>query len=178
MVILNLSGDVALSGNGTAFGNSAASWSDAPPGTIIQVVQNIQGIGQVDSSDTTEYDIGLNCTITPQRADSKILIHANWSGIQEGAFLIDYYLNRGTTHIHMYQTYQGTGSWTVSFPNMMYLDSPATTSAVTYKITALVGSGHDLRTNYNATTSDDTTVHGELTGIGSRGTMILMEVAG
>ena len=148
-------------------------------GGIIQVVQNVQGIGQVNSSGTSEYDIGLNCTITPQRSDSKILINANWPAIQEGAFMINYYLNRGTTHIHEYQTYQGTGSWTVAYPNMMFLDSPATTSAVTYKITAMVGSGHDLRTNYNASNSgsDDTTVHGELTGYGSRSTMILMEVS-
>ena len=148
-------------------------------GGIIQVVQNVQGIGQVNSSGTSEYDIGLNCTITPQRSDSKILINANWPAIQEGAFMINYYLNRGTTHIHEYQLYQGTGSWTVAYPNMMFLDSPATTSAVTYKITAMVGSGHDLRTNYNASNSgsDDTTVHGELTGYGSRSTMILMEVS-
>ena len=149
-------------------------------GGIIQVVQNIQGINQVNSPGDSEYDIGLNCTITPQRSDSKILINANWPAIQEGAFYINYYLNRGTTHIHEYQLYQGTGSWTVAYPNMMFLDSPATTSAVTYKITAMVGSGHDLRTNYNASNSgsDDTTVHGELTGYGSRSTMILMEVSG
>ena len=149
-------------------------------GGIIQVVQNVQGIGQVNSSGTSEYDIGLNCTITPQRSDSKILINANWPAIQEGGFTIDYYLNRGTTHIHMTQVYQGTGSWTVAYPNMVYLDSPSTTSAVTYKISAKVTSGHDLRTNYNLTdsSSDDTAVHGELTGYGSRSTMILMEVSG
>tara|TARA_B100000902_G_scaffold83475_1_gene88057 strand:+ start:568 stop:1071 length:504 start_codon:yes stop_codon:yes gene_type:complete len=147
-------------------------------GGIIQVVQNIQGMGQVNSSSTSEYDLGLSCTITPQRSDSKILINANWSAIQEGAFVIKYYLSRGTTHIHMYETYQGTGSWTVSFPNMMYLDSPATTSAVTYKISAQVASGHDLRTNYDSNSSDNSTVDGELTGIGSRSTIILMEVSG
>ena len=38
MGTLNLSSGVALSANGTAFGNSAASWSDAPPGTVIQTV--------------------------------------------------------------------------------------------------------------------------------------------
>ena len=148
-------------------------------GGIIQVVQNVKGINQVNSSTygTSEYDLGLSCTITPQRSDSKILVNANWPAIQEGAFMINYYLNRGTTHIHEYQVYQGTGSWTVAYPNMMFLDSPATTSAVTYKITAQVASGHDLRTNYNASSSDDTTVHGELTGYGSRSTMILMEVS-
>lgn len=147
-------------------------------GGIIQIVQNIQGIGQVNSSgSTSEYDLGLSCTITPHRSDSKILINANWPAIQEGAFLIDYYLSRGTTHIHMYQVYQGTGSWTVSSPNMVYLDSPATTSAVTYKISTKLDGG-DHRTNYNATSGDDTTVHGELTGYGSRSTMILMEVSG
>jgi len=147
-------------------------------GGIIQVVQNIQGIGQVTSSGTSEYDLGLNCTITPQRSDSKILVNANWCAIQEGAFYVNYYLNRGTTHIHEYQTYQGTGSWTVAYPNMMFLDSPATTSAVTYKITAQVTSGHDLRTNYNSGSGDDGTVHGALTGYGSRATMILMEISG
>ena len=148
-------------------------------GGIIQVVQNVQGIGQLNSSGTSEYDIGLNCTITPHRSDSKILINANWPAIQEGAFAIDFYLSRGNTHIHMTQVYQGTGSWTVSYPNMVYLDSPATTSAVTYKISAKVTSGHDLRTNYNYTnsSSDDSAVHGELTGYGSRSTMILMEVS-
>ena len=146
-------------------------------GGIIQVVQNVLGIAQLNSSGTSEYDINLNCTITPQRSDSKILINANWPSIQEGAFLIDYYLSRGTTHIHMYQVYQGTGSWTVSSPNMMYLDSPATTSPVTYKISTKLDGG-DHRTNYNATSSDDTTVHGEITGYGSRSTMILIEVSG
>ena len=149
-------------------------------GGIIQVVQNVQGIGQVNSSGTSEYDIGLSCTITPHRSDSKILINANWPCIQNGNFTTDFYLNRGTTHIHMTQLYTSTGSWTVAYPNMMYLDSPSTTSAVTYKISAKVTSGHDLRTNYNLTnaSSDDTAVHGELTGYGSRSTMLLMEVSG
>ena len=148
-------------------------------GGIIQVVQNVQGIGQVNSGTygTSEYDIGLNCTITPQRSDSKILISANWPCIQSGTFTTNFYLNRGTTHIHMTQLYSSTGSYTVAYPNMMYLDSPSTTSAVTYKISTKLNGG-DHRTNYNASSSDDTTVHGELTGYGSRSTMILMEVSG
>ena len=152
-------------------------------GGIIQVVQNVQGIGQVNSSgSTSEYDLGLNCTITPHRSDSKILIHANFCAIQNGSFGIQYFLNRGTTHIHEYEIYTSTGSWTVSYPNMMYLDSPSTTSAVTYKMTCKVNSGSSgvHRSNYNYTNSgnDDTTVHGDLTGYGSRSTMILMEVSG
>ena len=148
-------------------------------GGIIQVVQNVQGQGQINSPGNSEYDIGLNCTITPQRADSKILINANFPAIQEGAFALDYYLCRGNTHIHMYQVYQGTGSWTVSYPNMMYLDSPNTTSAVTYKITAhaRIGTAGAHRTNYDYDGADNN-VHGELTGYGSRATMILMEVSG
>ena len=80
----------------------------------------------------------------------------------------------------MTQLYSSTGSYTVAYPNMMYLDSPSTTSAVTYKISAEVTSGHDLRTNYNLTdaSSDDSAVHGDLTGYGSRSTMLLMEVSG
>tara|TARA_A100001035_G_scaffold110785_1_gene86890 strand:- start:29 stop:538 length:510 start_codon:yes stop_codon:yes gene_type:complete len=149
-------------------------------GGIIQVVQNVQGIGQVNSGTygTSEYDIGLSCTITPHRSDSKILINANWPAIARGQFYPNFYLSRGTTHIHEYQTYMNQNDWQCFYPNMVFLDSPATTSAVTYKITAQVTSGHDLRTNYNKSSGDDTTVHGELTGYGSRSTMILMEVSG
>ena len=64
----------------------------------------------------------------------------------------------------------------------MLYDSPSTTSAVTYKITAhaRTGTAGAHRTNYNYTNSgsDDTAVHGDLTGYGSRSTMILMEVSG
>ena len=152
-------------------------------GGIIQVVQSVQGIGQVNSSDygnQTEYNLGLSCTITPHRSDSKILINANWTAIGKGAFYPNFYLNRGTTHIHEYQTYMNQNDWAVFYPNMVFLDSPSTTSAVTYKVTGKIVdvSGGDLRTNYNQTNSDDTTVHGELTGYGSRSTIILMEVSG
>ena len=152
-------------------------------GGIIQVVQNVQGIGQVNSNsygNQTEYDLGLSCTITPHRSDSKILINANWAAIGKGQFYPNFYLSRGTTHIHEYQTYMNQNDWAVFYPNMVFLDSPSTTSAVTYKVTGWILdiSGGDLRTNYNAQSSDDTTVHGDLTGFGSRGTMILMEISG
>ena len=151
----------------------------ASGGGIIQIVQNVQGIGQVNSSSTSEYDLGLNCTITPQSSDSKILINANWSALQNGEFAIDYYLNRGSTHIHMTQVYQNQSHWYLSFPNMVYLDSPSTISPVTYKISAkLTEASQYLYTNYNYGATDDTTVHGELTGYGSRSTMILMEISG
>lgn len=152
----------------------------ASGGGIIQVVQNIQGLGQINSSTygTAEYDLGLSCTITPQRSDSKILINANWPAIYLGAFGTQYFLNRGTTHIHEYQVYHATTTWTNAYPNMMFLDSPATTSPVTYKITVQVTSSADLRTNYNASTGDDGTVHGDLIGYGSRSTMLLMEISG
>ncbi len=152
-------------------------------GGIIQVVQNVQGLGQVNSNsygNNTEYDLGLSCTITPHRSDSKILINANLAAIGKGSFYPNFYLNRGTTHIHEYQTYMNQNDWAVFYPNMVFLDSPSTTSAVTYKVTGKIidVSGGDLRTNYNQTNSDDTTVHGELTGYGSRSTIILMEVSG
>ena len=143
-------------------------------GGIIQVVQNVKGLGQVNSGTygTSEYDIGLNCTITPQRSDSKILINANWPAIQEGAFMINYYLNRGTTHIHEYQLYQGTGSWTVAYPNMMFLDSPATTSAVTYKLQVSSWAGRNFYINRSEQDSGAAWTHG------ASSSMTAMEVSG
>lgn len=45
MGTLNLSNGVSLSATGTAFGNSAASWSDAPIGTIIKRASYNTGYG-------------------------------------------------------------------------------------------------------------------------------------
>ena len=81
---LNLSSGVTLSGNGTAFGNSAASWSDAPPGTIIQTVwggltaSNDTNLITMTSSSATEVDTNLRVTITPKKSNSVMLV--SWSG--------------------------------------------------------------------------------------------------
>ena len=72
MGTLNLSNGVSLSSTGTAFGNSAASWSDAPPGTVIQVVDTSTS-GEMATS-STSYQNFMSITWTPRMSNSHKLI--------------------------------------------------------------------------------------------------------
>ena len=150
-------------------------------GGIIQVVSNMQALGQINSpNNTNEFDTGLNCTITPKFNTSKILIMTCQHCITRSLSNFYHFLNRGTTHIFMLEPFVDTSSWTAYNASITFLDSPATTSAVTYKTTAQTpnnSSGAHLRYQYNNISGDDSTVHGDLTGYGSRTTMTLMEVS-
>ena len=87
------------------------------------------------------------------------------------------FLLRGSTIITMHETYASGGNeWKFASHNMLYLDSPATTSAVTYKTQGQnpSSSGHQL---YNYNWQTESTSLDNLTGYGSRSTMILMEVS-
>ena len=150
-------------------------------GGIIQVVSNMQALGQINSpNNTNEFDTGLNCTITPKFNTSKILIMTCQHCITRSLSNFYHFLNRGTTHIFMLEPFVDTSSWTAYNTSITFLDSPATTSAVTYKTTAQTpnnSSGSNLRYQYDNVTSDNSNVHGELTGYGSRTTMTLMEIS-
>ena len=151
-------------------------------GGIIQVVSNMQALGQINSpNNTNEFDTGLNCTITPKFNTSKILIMTCQHCRTRSLSNFYHFLNRGTTHIFMLEPFVDTSSWTAYNASITFLDSPATTSAVTYKTTAQTpnnSSGANLRYQYNNISGDDSTVHGELTGYGSRSSMTLFEVSG
>ena len=104
-------------------------------GGIIQVVSNMQALGQINSpNNTNEFDTGLNCTITPKFNTSKILIMTCQHCITRSLSNFYHFLNRGTTHIFMLEPFVDTSSWTAYNASITFLDSPATTSATTYKI--------------------------------------------
>ena len=148
-------------------------------GGIIQIVQFSQGIGQVNSTNTSQFDTGLTCTITPKFNTSKILVQTTQPFLYNTTTVQGFrtFLLRGSTIITMLETYASGGDeWKFASHNMLYLDSPATTSAVTYKTQGQnpSSSGH-LLYNYNWQT--ESTSLGNLTGYGTRSTMILMEVS-
>ena len=81
MGTLNLSNGVSLSATGTAFGNSAASWSDAPAGTIIQVTQkDITSTASTNSDGSHSIISTLDSPITTLLTGSKILIMSSIAG--------------------------------------------------------------------------------------------------
>ena len=166
------------SDSGTETGGTASQLTYG--GGIIQIVQFSQGIGQVNIANTSQNDTGLTCTITPKFNTSKILVQTSQTLIYNTTTAQGFrtFLLRGSTIINMHETFgSGGNEWKFASHNMLYLDSPATTSAVTYKTQGQSPSDGSTRLLYNYDWQTDSTSLGNLTGYGSRSTMILMEVS-
>ena len=141
--------------NGTSGDISGSSLTGISTGKILQVVQTFKtdGTSQAGNSSSTYYDIsGMSVTITPSSSSNKVLV--NWVA-QVNSNSTDrnnsIRLLRDSTVIgnstagssQNAQTDHRTTNDTNCHPfTMMYLDSPNTTSAVTYKLQwAIEGSG-------------------------------------
>lgn len=119
--------------NGTVLTNKTA-------GTILQVVQGTYASGASNSL-TTYADTNLTATITPSSATNKILVMVTHNGVSKNVGSassgVALKLVRNSTDLSIfarYLGYTGSSSYNVGFSCAVnYLDSPATTSAVTYK---------------------------------------------
>jgi hypothetical protein len=130
----------------TSDGDTAEWAAPAGGGKVLQVVQATYGT-QTESTSTTWADTGLSVSITPTAATSKIMVLVNQpfelfrtsSGAGGGIRLL-----RGATFIwgdesanspgSMYSSAGGsTSRQIINYVSFGYLDSPATTSATTYK---------------------------------------------
>lgn len=118
-----------------------ATTSNLVTGKILQVVNAIQPAGIIFTSTDTPVDTGLSATITPTSASSKILVIAQQNGLYKSGgdadSSIQLYLLRGSTQISFFG---GNATWTdtvgtnaVGGAGISILDTPATTSPVTYK---------------------------------------------
>lgn len=124
-------------------------------GKVLQVVStyNTDYVSQSIAAHTQVNVTNMSVTITPSSTSSKILILVNWAGeTGSSAWDATVGLRRGTTQIGQpqntsttyagnigiagpYGAYQSDNNSTGEFSNFQYLDSPATTSAVTYYMT-------------------------------------------
>ena len=147
-------------------------------GGVVQVVHGTKS-GEVTITTTSFQDTGVTATITPKFNTSKILVQTTQPFLYNSNTAQGFrtFLLRGSTIITMHEDYASGGDeWKFASHNMLYLDSPATTSAVTYKTQGQnpSSSGHQL---YNYNWQTDSASLGNLTGYGTRSTMILMEVS-
>lgn len=125
--------------------------ANAPSGSVIQVVQTIKtdSFSATGNSGVTPYEVtGLNVTITPSSTNSKILLIAEIFMGMADFYNTNYYWNisRGSTAIGIgtvgtqrfaggHNMYLLAGTIPFAAGNAkLVLDSPATTSATTYKI--------------------------------------------
>jgi hypothetical protein len=121
-------------------GNRAILGSQLPAGTVLQVVNATYGT-QVTSSTDTFVDTGLTATITPTLSTSKILVLVHQAGCfkssSNSANMLDITIHRvGLGSIQQFAGALNLTNTTLDLcgdASAQALDSPATTSAVTYK---------------------------------------------
>lgn len=105
---------------------------------VLQVVYGSTA-SQTTSSSSTLVDTSLSATITPQSSSSKILVMVSQNGMQKTTnnTSITLRIFRGSTDIGLIGLQIGdtndTSNFSPSGSSISVLDSPATTSATTYK---------------------------------------------
>jgi hypothetical protein len=111
--------------------------ADLPTGSVLQVVYGSTST-TVSSSTNTYVDTNLTATITPTSSSSKILVVVNQNGTNKDTTspYMAIRIVRGSTTVLTYAITDGYSSGSVNrwgSSSASYLDSPATTSATTYK---------------------------------------------
>lgn len=127
---VTLAGTLAVTGKVTK--------ASMPTGSVIQVVSATYSTA-VTSSTSTYVDTGLTASITPTSATNKILVLVSQNGVSKvtNDTTCKIQLLRGASSINVFAFFAGRNSSTqinsVGSASTCYLDSPATTSATTYK---------------------------------------------
>jgi len=129
--------------------------SQLPVGSVLQVVNAVTAV-QVSANSGTYVDTGLTATITPSSASSKILVLVDQTGCGKATndTTLQLKLLRGSTDLMWLER---SGAWTASSAHNFigscscnFLDSPGTTSAVTYKTQqASFNGGATVYTQFN-----------------------------
>ena len=157
-----------------------------PAGCVLQVVSTTK-TDTFTTSSTSPVDItGLSVSITPSSSSNKILITGSVCYGESTAtpYLMGFLLVRNSTNICIADaagsrsrwTFGGQGIYTTDntvFAPLNFLDSPATTSATTYKIQAQAESPQTIYINRGGESDGDTAITGRFTS-----TITVMEIAG
>lgn len=141
-------GQVLTADSTASTGMKWATPSAGGGGKVLQVV-NANTTTAATSSSATHADTNLTATITPTSNTSTILVLVNQNGLKKSADASNTFLGlkllRGSTVISTFEdtaTFTGTAVQNrVGGSSVSYLDSPATTSATTYKTTFASGAG-------------------------------------
>ena len=104
-------------------------------GGVIQVKQSLYSTHSTYTNTSFAALSGFTCAITPTRADSKILVMLNLSVEVRSASIVAIELTRGGSEIFTNEGgMRGDGTAQGGYVSMTYLDSPASTSALTYGV--------------------------------------------
>jgi hypothetical protein len=120
-------------------GSSAPTWVTPAGSAIIQLVQATYST-QTSNSTTTYADSGLTGTITPTSASSKVLITITGAMYKSNGNVsnsLSLKIQKNGSNLLTFadlSLYTATATENAGFFVINYLDSPATTSATTYKL--------------------------------------------
>jgi len=145
--------------------NSGTLLSTGSTGTVLQVLQ-AQKTDTFSTQSQAFVDVtGLSIAITPVSASNKILVmvsvslgadqHSDLRILRDSTAIAigDTAGDRTRSTNHVYRGYTG-GTFDISPSNMVWLDSPATTSAITYKVQVANPFSSGYTTTINRTMND------------------------
>jgi hypothetical protein len=120
---------------------TSATTTGFPAGSVLQVVSTNSNTSYSTTSSSLSDATNLSVSITPSSSSNKILLicsvvatNSNGNG--------NFYFKRNATSISVSEKYfAATGTTTQVSVSMSYLDSPATTSAITYLVQFNAGGG-------------------------------------
>jgi len=138
-----------------------------PSGTIIQVKQATLN-SQVAISTASTFEDIMSVSITPTSSSNKILVHFSAGVMAHSANEVGLRLLRDSTTIvqRARHAYSAAGGWEGLGGDLKHLDSPSTTSSITYKVQGRKAAG-----------SIEFCSAGSITDV-NHGALIVMEIAG
>tara|TARA_B100001059_G_scaffold27509_1_gene22223 strand:- start:573 stop:1040 length:468 start_codon:yes stop_codon:yes gene_type:complete len=127
------------------------------PGHVIQVVQGTSTTYTTLGTNNTYTDSGLTAAITPKFASSKVLILHNAPIVYQYTEDMIMRVLRGSTNVYQLNFYAGNdANYHAMGGAFQFLDSPSTTSAITYKTQIYKNRGSFLYSYNNEVTSTST----------------------
>lgn len=133
------------------------------PGHVVQVVTSTAPTLNVTVTGTAITDSGLFVNITPTSATSKIFVTSSFNGGSDaaGAGAVFYIYRDSTKIMGQGGDYSSAGGSTYGGHALSILDSPATTSQITYKIRLHCQSAGQVarfHTDYGSVTGEVATI--------------------
>jgi len=153
---LGASGDTITIPSGATITNSGTATGFAGTGRIIQTVQATDGTN-LSSSSTSYVDTGLSASITPGATSSKILVLVSmgvFGADAAGSAGAAIKLLRDSTDLIVHSSMGAHPTITYLYTagtSFSYLDSPSSTSSLTYKIQFKSNGGENFVTDNGST---------------------------
>jgi hypothetical protein len=123
--------DMVAIWNGSAWRYLAAT--TPTNGTVLQITTGTTTT-QTGTGSGTYSDAGLSASITPKSTSSKVLVFAQLNWYNSSTNKVTFNLVRGSTQINETNPLGGDANNIDGGHFLTFLDSPATTSATTYKV--------------------------------------------